>query len=205
MSGRDVSPQVEALIAAYRPHAVSDAAAVFARDVVATAAPGSPARAKALLFCASKLAAFGESVGLIPTGKALLAESSIERFIACGTAGLSPETRRTLRTNLRALARALSRYPEPLPAALPRERVKAPYTPAQIDGYLRLADAQGTRARRMRAAALICLGAGAGIIAGELRQVRGSDVIHRSGGLIVEVSGARGSRSWLLALSLGSA
>jgi integrase len=43
----------------------------------------------------------------------------------------------------------------------------------------------------MRASALICLGAGAGIVAGELRHLAGNDVIARSGGVIVVVGGAR--------------
>ena len=43
----------------------------------------------------------------------------------------------------------------------------------------------------MRAAALVCLGAGAGLIRGDLRDVRGSDVACRSGGVIVTVRSAR--------------
>jgi integrase len=44
----------------------------------------------------------------------------------------------------------------------------------------------------MRAAGLVCLGAGAGLTGADLRGVRGSDVICRSGGVIVEVRcGAR--------------
>ena len=43
----------------------------------------------------------------------------------------------------------------------------------------------------MRAAGLVCLGAGAGLIRAGLRAVRGSDVICRSGGVIVAVRGAR--------------
>jgi len=75
--------------------------------------------------------------------------------------------------------------------ALPRERAKAPYGEAEVAGYLRLAETQSTPARRMRATALICLGAGAGLIGGELRHLRGSDVVRRSGGLVVVVGGAR--------------
>ncbi|HVA20204.1 MAG TPA: hypothetical protein VMU55_08515 [Solirubrobacteraceae bacterium] len=191
MSGRNLAPQVEAAIAAYRPCAVSEAAGAFARQVVAEAAPRSPARAKAYLFAASRLAAFAERVGLELDAQTLLCEAVIERFIICATPGLSPATRRTLRTNLRALSRALDAHPQPLPTPLPRERVKAPYTPEQIKGYLRLAACQSTKARRMRASALICLGAGAGIIAGELRRIRGSDIHSRCGGLVVEVPGAR--------------
>ena len=68
---------------------------------------------------------------------------------------------------------------------------EAPYSAAEIDGYLALADAQPTAARRMRTAGLVCLGAGAGLIRADLRAVRGSDVICRSGGVIVTVRGAR--------------
>jgi integrase len=75
---------------------------------------------------------------------------------------------------------------------LVRERAQRPYSPAEVDGFLRLADAQATHARRLRASALVCLGAGAGVIAGELRHVRGSDVVERCGGVIVQVGGARG-------------
>jgi hypothetical protein len=43
----------------------------------------------------------------------------------------------------------------------------------------------------MRAAGLVCLGAGAGLIRGDLRDVRGADVICRSGGILVQVRGSR--------------
>jgi len=43
----------------------------------------------------------------------------------------------------------------------------------------------------MRAAALVCLGAGAGLIRGDLREVRGADVACRSGGVLVTVQGTR--------------
>jgi hypothetical protein len=45
--------------------------------------------------------------------------------------------------------------------------------------------------RRMRAAGLVCLGAGAGLIRSGLREVRGSDVACQSGGVVVTVRGAR--------------
>jgi integrase len=114
----------------------------------------------------------------------------IERFTRCAP-GLSPVARRTLRTNLRFIARRV--VPQLLPAdvPLPREHAKAPYSAAEINGYLALADAQPALSRRMRAAGLVCLGAGAGLIRADLRAVRGTDVICRSGGVIVTVRGAR--------------
>jgi hypothetical protein len=114
----------------------------------------------------------------------------IERF-AAHAPGLSGPARRTLRTNLRSLARTVVPQLIPADAPLPRERAKAPYSPAQISGYLALADAQPTIARRMRAAGLVCLGAGAGLIRSGLRAVRGTDIISRSGGVLAEVRGRR--------------
>ena len=80
-------------------------------------------------------------------------------------------------------------YPADLP--LPRERSKQPYGPQEISGFLALADAQPTAGRRMRAAGLVCLGAGAGLIRGDLRDVRGTDVACRSTGVVVTVRGPR--------------
>jgi integrase len=199
MSGKGSGRSASLAIAAYAPRSLSAPAAQFARGCVALAAPGSPARAKALLFAAGRLASFGERVGLELSAGVLLHPAVIERFIVEGERTLSPATRRTLRTNLRALARSTQRDREPAPVALARERAKAPYSLAEIEGYLRLAAALGSERRRIRASALICLGAGAGIIAGELRHLRGSDVVCRAGGVIVLLGGRRARRVPVLA------
>ena len=183
--------QAVAVIAGWAPRSVSEAAAAFAREVVTRAAPGTPGRAKALLFAAGRLAGFAERVGLELEPRVVLCEATVERFILVGCQRVSPATRRTLRTNLRSLARAIERYPEPAAVPLARERAKRPYSLTEVDGFLRLAAAQSTRARGLRASALICLGAGAGIITGELRHVRGSDVVARSGGVLVQITGTR--------------
>ena len=119
----------------------------------------------------------------------LLHPSVIERF-AASAPGLSGSARRTLRTNLRFIARRVVPALAPADTPLPRERAKAPYSAAEIAGYLALADAQPTLPRRMRAAGLVCLGAGAGLAGADLRAVRGTDVICRSGGVIVQVRGS---------------
>jgi hypothetical protein len=165
-------------------------AAAFARDVVTAAAPGGQERAKNLLWAAGRLADWGTGLGLEPVPGVLLHSSVIERF-AAHAPGLTGVTRRTLRTSLRFLARRVVPGLAPADAPLPREHAKAPYAPAEIDGYLALAAAQPTAARRMRAAGLVCLGAGAGLIRADLRAVRGTDIICRSGGVIAEVHGKR--------------
>jgi integrase len=182
---------VTAYIGRWRPSSVSPQAAAFARDVITTTGPAGCDRAKNLLWAAGKLADYGLGLGLEPVPEVLLHPSVAERFTRCAP-GLSGVARRTLRTNLRFIGRRVAPqlYPQDLP--LPRERAKAPYSPAEIGGFLALADAQPTRARQARAAGLICLGAGAGLIRGDLRDVRGSDVESRSGGVVVRVRG--GSR-----------
>lgn len=185
------SHSVAGVVEGFSPTSVGPRAAAFARSAVAAARPGTVARAKALLFAASKLGDFADSVGLEPTAETLHDEALIERFILCGTDGHSAATRRTLRTNLRALARAVAPAVGPSSSCLPRERAKDPYRQGEIDAYLALAAAQPTLARRMRAGGLIALGAGAGLVGADLRVVRGLDVIARSGGLVVVVDGKK--------------
>jgi hypothetical protein len=177
-----------AYIGRWRPSSVSPEAAAFARGVVRQVAPEGRERAKNLLWAAGKLADYASGLGLDLVPEVVLHPSTAERFTRCGP-GLSGPARRTLRTNLRFIGRRVvpQLYPADLP--LPRERSKRPYSPAEIDGFLALADAQPATGRRMRAAGLVCLGAG--LIRGDLREVRGTDVACRSGGVLVTVRGAR--------------
>jgi integrase len=186
--------EVAGYIAAWRPASAPPGAAAFARAVVTAAGPPRRDRAKNLLWAAGKLAGWGIPLGLEPVPQVLLHPSVIERFTA-HSPGLPGPARRTLRTNLRFLARAVVPQLNPADLPLPRERAKAPYSPAEISGFLALADAQPTAARRMRAAALVCLGAGAGLIRSDLRAVRGTDIACRSGGVIVTVRGGRAPRA----------
>jgi hypothetical protein len=190
-----MSGDVASYPARWKPAAGTPAeAAAFARHVVAGCGPLSRDRAKNLLWAAGKLAAWGIGLGLDPVPGVLLHPSVIERFTAHGP-GLSGAARRTLRTSLRFIARAVVPHLDPADAPLPRERAKMPYTALEIAGYLALAGAQPTPARRSRAAGLVCPGAGAGLIRSDLRNVRGTDVCARSGGVIVQVGGGRAPRA----------
>ena len=188
--GDDGADLAAGYIARWRPSSVSPPAAAFARQVVRAACPGGRERAKNLLWAAARLAGYAVPLGLDPVPEVLLQPSVIERFTRCAP-GLSGVARRTLRTNLRFLARQVVPQLAPADAPLPREHAKAPCSPAEIAGYLALADAQPTLSRRMRASGLVCLGAGAGLIRADLRAVHGIDVTCRSGGVIVTVRGAR--------------
>jgi hypothetical protein len=131
-----------------------------------------------------KLADYAASLGPELTPGVVLHPSVAERFTRCAP-GLSGAPRRTLRTNLRFIGRQVVPHLYPAGLPLPRERSKQPYSPAEVSGFLALAGAQPTVERRMRAAGLICLGAGAGLIRGDLREARGTDVAFRSGGVPV--------------------
>ena len=185
------SGDVAAYAGRWRPSSVSPQAAAFARDVIIRAEPGGGERAKNLLWAAGKLAGYAIGLGLDPVPDVVLHPSVAERFTRCAP-GLSGVARRTMRTNLRFIGRRVVPHLYPQDQPLPRERSKQPYTPAEIGGYLALADAQPTAARRMRAAGLVCLGAGAGLIRGDLRDVCGADVACQSGGVVVQVRGRRG-------------
>jgi hypothetical protein len=184
------SAEVAVYAGRWRPSSVSPRAAAFAREVIAKAEPEGRERAKNLLWAAGKLADYGIGLGLEAVPEVLLHPSTAERFTRCAP-GLSGVARRTLRTNLRFIGRRVVPQFYPADVPLPRERAKAPYSPAEIAGYFALADAQPTMERRMRAAGLVCLGAGAGLIRGDLRDARGIDVACRSGGVLVTVRGAR--------------
>ena len=192
--GDDGADLAAGYIARWRPSSLPPQAAAFARDVIAQAAPEGKERAKNLLWAAGKLADFGIGLGLDAAPEVLLHPSVAERFTRCAP-GLSGVARRTLRTNLRFIGRRVvpQLYPADMP--LPREHAKEPYSPAQIAGYLALADAQPTLSRRMRASGLVCLGAGAGLIRADLRAVHGTDVTRRSGGVIVAVRGGARPRA----------
>ncbi len=174
-----------AAIEGYTPRLVSLEAGAFAKQVTAAAAPDTVNRAKAFLFAASRLGAFCESIGVALDPGVALHPSVIERCCAPGVTTMSLPTRRTVRTNLRAIARAHACGPPPV--WLGREQAKPPYTGAEIAAYLSLADAQPTESRRMHASALVCLGAGAGLVGADLRAVCGIDVVARAGGVVVVV------------------
>jgi len=183
-------PGAAGYIGRWRPSSVSPQAAAFARGVVTVVAPAGRERARNLLWAAGKLADWAAGLGLDLVPEVVLHPSVAERFTRCAP-GLSGAARRTLRTNLRFIGRRAVPHLYPADLPLPRDRSKQPYSPAEIAGFLALADAQSTTRRRMRAAGLVCLGAGAGLVRGDLRDARGTDVEFRSGGVIVTVRGAR--------------
>ncbi len=180
------------VIARYNPPSLAPEVAAFARELVAAAAPLDAKRAESLLYAAGKLGTFAASVGLELSAEVCLSPGVVERFAA--VVDLSATTRRTARANLRFLRRQVLPHLPPEPLPLSRERAKRPYSATELAEFLALCDAQPTKLRRSRLTALVCLGAGAGLVGADLRRVTGPDVVARSGGVVVEVRAGRHPR-----------
>jgi integrase len=180
------------VIASYRADGLSAPASRFARDVVSRCRPAGHCRARTLLWTCSRLGEFGLSLGLEPVKEVLLAPAVIERFVTVGLAGMSCSTRRSVRANLRHVARAVVPGISPAaPLRISRSPLKEPYSQAEVAAMFSLARHQGTRARQMRLAGLLCLGLGAGLSGSDLRHVTGEHVRKSDGGVVVVVEGAR--------------
>ena len=97
-----------------------------------------------MLWAASRLCECALRWGLEPEPTVLLDDAVIERFILTAAANWSSAARRTVRSNLLFLAHRF--FAGTGAPSLARERAKAPYSEAELAGYLALADTQPTAA-----------------------------------------------------------
>lgn len=120
----------------------------------------------------------------------LLTPARVERFIATQQRMLSSRSLAVYRSTLRRVARAATRTapwepdPKAYRGAIP---VQPPYTPDEVAGYLAAVDVQATAHRRRVLAALLTLGLGAGLTAGEILACTASLVRRHPTGLTVIV------------------
>ena len=178
------------MVARWHSRMVPAEAARFAREVVAGPPRPAKGRAKALLFAASRAGDFALRSGLELRAEVVFCPAVIERFIVGQYPGLfgphGPHPAHQLPgAGPGPFRPILNRPRSACPANGPKSRTRR----REISAYLACAGAQPTECRRQRSAALICLGAGAGLVGAELSAVRGPDVVARSGGLVVEVKG----------------
>lgn len=112
----------------------------------------------------------------------------IEAYCSSGLSGLTPATRGTYRSVLRALSP--DERPRPAPG-FPGSRARPPYSASERAELFSVASAQARSWRRRSALALICLGLGAGLRAGEIVEVLGDDVTCDASRVTVRVRGRR--------------
>jgi integrase len=123
---------------------------------------------------------WGQSPPLCPT--------VVEAFVVGGLSGRAPSTKGTYRSVLRSLGGA----GRPGRAtAFPGSPAKVPYNGRERQELWAIAAAQRQGWRRRSALALLALGIGAGLRAGELAAATGEDVVVRQSGVVVRAGAGR--------------
>ncbi|WP_153011691.1 hypothetical protein [Serinicoccus chungangensis] len=122
----------------------------------------------------------GQGLGL-ELEKCFLPEH-VEHYCASTMQSLSPESRSTRRGYLRRVGRACTKdapWPaEPKPFS-GNNTILPPYTPEEVEGFWKAAEAQSTPLRTRVALAMLTLGLGAGVQPGEMLRVTADHVsIH---------------------------
>lgn len=156
----------------------------------------SPRNLAKYLSHLSDFAAWAHAEGVPLVLESLLDPDVIERYIAVGMAGSKDSTRATRRAILRRIARHCTCPPQDLPLPIAYRRVRPPYTPDEIKGFLGLAAAQPTQSRRRTLLAIVHLGLGCGISSRDLAWVGAQDVeLLPDGAVSVTVSGGTRPRT----------
>lgn len=197
-----LTADLEAVIDGYEPAGLD--ANIWAgvadevRSWVRAAAPSHRRRALQLLYAAAHLAAWCRSQAIAVGASTSLRHSTIERFCLAAERDkrLSSTSRSTIRSRLRciAAANAVPGNPPPSPP-IPRQSVRPPYSPGEVEAYFALARAQSSRTRRQRLLVLLCGALGGGLGTEDFRQLRGEDVAQLPDGTVtIEVRGRRPRR-----------
>lgn len=172
------------------------------RSWVIAVEPGHRSRAQQLLSAASALAAWCCEQAIPLRADTALRDSTIERFCAYAERSdrFSATTRATIRSRLRCIAAAL-RVPGNAPPApvVPRTRIKAPYSQAEVAGLWRLTTVQANPQRRRRLEALLACSLGAGCGPEDFRSLGPEDVERHGDAVLVTLHGPRPRQVWVLA------
>lgn len=154
--------------------------ATSVRQVVARADPLSAGMARTLAAALWQVALFCEQRGLGCGERVWTAEESLALFARHGRPDLSSASRTQIVSRVRSLA-------DPVPCS--GRDVFTPYTPAELAALWAAAGAQPSEQRCRNARILIALGAGAGLSAAEIAQVRAHDVRPAGAAVVVAVRG----------------
>lgn len=185
----------------YEPHLdrlVWDAVRGFVSKAVDDTAGKTAYGASELNMAASRLAAWcWQSAGLPLERDVVFSRRVIARFIAIGCPTLKPAARGNLRSQLLRMSDALndpdgvlSRRLGPLPPSDPA----APYSARERRSLSSWASTQSTAARRANAEVLIAAGAGAGLSAAEIGDLRVRDIEVDDRGVVLVIGGERPRR-----------
>ena len=116
---------------------------------------------------------------------------TIARFISVGCSELKPASRGNLRSQLLRMSELLTQPAPRRLKALPPSDPSAPYSAEELVSLRSWAGGQSTAGRRANAAVLLALGAGAGLSASEIGELRVADIQVDELGVLVDVKGNR--------------
>ena len=158
--------------------------------VLAPAGRAERLRRQAVAATAARgLCRFARARGIPASREFLLDYDVIEAFCVAGLPGRASSTRGTYRSALYRLARPVHGAPGQRATPFAGAKAPPPYSPAERAELAAIAAAQRDPARRASALAMVVFGIGAGLRAGELVALRGSDVIRHGRRVCVHVSG----------------
>jgi len=134
-----------------------------------------------------------QTAGLPLERPAVFNRDVIARFVTVGCPHVKSATRGNLRSKLLRMSEALletksvQRRLSPLPPSDP----SIPYSATELTSLRSWASTQSTQARRRNAEVLLAAGAGAGLSASEIGELRVRDIIIDKVGVVLTVTGAR--------------
>jgi integrase len=148
-------------------------------------------RQEQAVVVAGRLARFAAGAGWPADASVLARPEVIEAFCRRGLAGVSPATRGTYRSVLRAWAGLADGGRARRGPGYPGTAAPRPYPPAERAELTAIAAAQRPGPRRDSARVMVAAGFGAGLTASELMALRGVDVAAGGAGVLVAVGGRR--------------
>lgn len=181
----------------YQPRIdAADWAAVreFTECAVRDAEGQTPYAAKDLLGSCARLAQWcWRSAGLSLDRETVFRRQVIDRFTQVGLPDHGEAARGNIRSQLLRMSEALldTQLAPPRLTPLNRSPASAPYTRKEIISLRSWAAHQSTAARRANAEVLLALGAGAGLTAREIGELRVGDIEVDELGVVVHVYGER--------------
>lgn len=183
-------------ILAYRPKRIDptmwEAVRLIVAEIVVASAPASPEHAQHRLLPVARLAAWAHGQGVPLDPAVLLSERVVEEWARQAlAAGESNGSVATYRSILRTVASLVAPTPAMLrpTATISRTGGAAPYTAAEELSLRRAVTGQRTPVYRATGCLLFGLSRGAGLISGDLRLLRGGDVVDEGDGIRIDVAG----------------
>ena len=132
-----------------------------------------------------------ETAGLPLDRHIVFNRDTIARFISVGCPELKAASRGNLRSQLLRMSEILAQPAPRRLKALPPSDPSAPYSADELVSLRSWASGQSTAGRRANAAVLLALGAGAGLSASEIGELRVADIQVDELGVLVNVTGSR--------------